>query len=50
MTIVKLRCKKCNYAYIPKSSKMPNACPNCGKPGTLLREEQHLAEIIEIED
>ena len=50
MTTYTVRCKKCNYSYKPKSNIVPNICPNCSKTGTLLKEEEHLAEIIEIND
>lgn len=49
MTTFKIRCEKCNYFYNPKSNTMPKCCPNCGKVGYLVKEEEHLARIIEIE-
>jgi len=36
----KIRCKHCNYNYTPKTSRIPDRCPACGKYESLIREER----------
>lgn len=44
----KLYCTNCSYQFVPKTGKVPSACPYCSKVGTVEKADQMQDLIDEV--